>query len=131
MALSLADFVTIRQKRTHWNSRQFARPSNTHSNRRLSKKMRWRLSCAAVVNAITRPSKSVQVRGGNGGVNITEASQSAQLPAIKEVCPEYRDINAQVLQDALTRLDRAFQRFFARVKTGETPGCPRFHGANR
>jgi putative transposase len=36
-----------------------------------------------------------------------------------------------VLQDVLTRLDRAFQRFFARVKTGETPGYPRFHGANR
>jgi putative transposase len=31
------------------------------------------------------------------GVNITEASQSAQLPAIKEVRPEYRKINAQVL----------------------------------
>jgi putative transposase len=37
------------------------------------------------------------------GVNITAASQSAQLPAIKEVRPEYRDINAQVLQDVLTR----------------------------
>src|SRR5215471_10847158 len=64
-------------------------------------------------------------------VHITEMSQSAQLPAIKESHPEYRDINAQVLQDVLTRLDRAFQRFFARVKAGETPGYPRFHGANR
>jgi putative transposase len=65
------------------------------------------------------------------GVTITEASQSAQLPAIKAVRPEYRDIHSQVLQDVLTRLDRAFQRFFARVRTGETPGYPRFHGANR
>ena len=65
------------------------------------------------------------------GVGVTEAMQSAQLPAIKEVRPEYRDIHSQVLQDVLTRLDRAFQRFFARVKTGETPGYPRFHGANR
>jgi putative transposase len=65
------------------------------------------------------------------GVNITEVSQSAQLPAIKEARPVYRDINAQVLQDVLTRLDRAFQRFFARVKAGETPGYPRYHGANR
>ena len=65
------------------------------------------------------------------GVNITEASQSVQLPAIKEVRPEYRDIHLQVLQDVLTRLDRAFQRFFARVKAGETPGYPRLHGANR
>jgi len=65
------------------------------------------------------------------GVNITEAKQSAQLPASKEARPEYRDIHSQVVQDVLTRLDRAFQRFFARVKTGETPGYPRFHGANR
>jgi putative transposase len=44
---------------------------------------------------------------------------------------EYRDINAQVLQDVLTRLDRAFQAFFSRVKAGSTPGYPRFRGAAR
>jgi transposase len=65
------------------------------------------------------------------GISVTVAQQSAQLPAIKEVRSEYRDINAQVLQDVLTRLDRAFQRFFARVKAGETPGYPRFQGVNR
>ncbi|HEV2459304.1 MAG TPA: transposase, partial [Ktedonobacterales bacterium] len=59
------------------------------------------------------------------------AGQSAQLPTIKQVRPEYRDVHAQVLQDVLTRLDRAFQTFFRRVKAGETPGYPRFHGANR
>jgi putative transposase len=57
--------------------------------------------------------------------------QSAQLPAVKEARPEYRDIHSQVLQELLTRLDRAFQRFFARVKAGETPGYPRFQGTNR
>ncbi len=65
------------------------------------------------------------------GVSITAASQSAQLPAIKEVRPEYRDIHSQVLQDVLTRLDRAFQAFFRRVKADEAPGYPRFQGANR
>jgi putative transposase len=65
------------------------------------------------------------------GVSITAASQSAQLPEIKDACPEYGDINAQVLQDVLTRLDRAFQAFFRRVKAGETPGYPRFQSANR
>src|SRR5690242_17062397 len=65
------------------------------------------------------------------GVHVTITDQSAQLPAVKEVRPEYRDIHSQVLQDVLTRLDRAFQRFFARVKSGETPGYPRFHGTNR
>jgi putative transposase len=64
-------------------------------------------------------------------VSITAASQSAQLPEIKDVRPEYRDIHSQVLQDVLTRLDRAFQAFFRRVKAGETPGYPRFKGADR
>ena len=67
----------------------------------------------------------------NCGTSITVASQSAQLPEIKEVRPEYRDIHSQVLQDVLTRLDRAFQAFFRRVKAGEVPGYPRFQGSNR
>jgi putative transposase len=65
------------------------------------------------------------------GVSVTAAGQSTQLPAVKEVRPEYRDIHSQVLQDVLTRLDRAFQAFFRRVKNGEAPGYPRFQGANR
>src|SRR5215831_11529993 len=65
------------------------------------------------------------------GVSMTLASQSAQLPAIKEVRPEYRDLHSQVLQNVLTRLDRAFQAFFRRVANGETPGYPPFQGANR
>jgi putative transposase len=36
-----------------------------------------------------------------------------------------------VLQDVLTRLDRAFQAFFRRVQQGDKPGYPRFHGATR
>jgi putative transposase len=62
---------------------------------------------------------------------VTEAMQSAQLPEIKEVRPEYRDVHSQVLQDVLTRLDRAFQAFFRRVKNGETAGYPRFQAVNR
>jgi putative transposase len=65
------------------------------------------------------------------GVSITPAGQSAELPAVKEVRPEYHDIHSQVLQDVLTRLHRAFQAFFRRVKNGEKPGYPRFQGANR
>jgi len=64
-------------------------------------------------------------------VSVTEATQSAQLPAVKEVRPEYYDIHSQVLQDVLTRLDRAFQAFFHRIRDGQKPGYPRFQGANR
>jgi putative transposase len=65
------------------------------------------------------------------GVSVTVASQSAQLPAIKDARPEYRDIHSQVLQDVLARLDRAFQAFFRRVQAGETPGYPHFKASNR
>src|SRR5215472_9603067 len=65
------------------------------------------------------------------GVRITAANWRSQLPAIKQVRPEYRDVHSQVLQDVLMRLDRAFQAFFRRVKAGERPGYPRFHGADR
>ncbi len=33
------------------------------------------------------------------GVSVAFAGQSAQLPGLKEVRPDYRDLNAQVLQD--------------------------------
>jgi putative transposase len=65
------------------------------------------------------------------GMSITCAHQSTELPAIKEVRPEYHDLYSQVLQDVLTRLDRAFQAFFRRVQAGEQPGYPRFQGARR
>ncbi len=62
------------------------------------------------------------------GQSLTFAHQSAELPAVKAVRPEYQDIFSQVLQDTLHRLDRAFGAFFRRVKAGETPGYPRFVG---
>jgi putative transposase len=65
------------------------------------------------------------------GVCVTFAMQSAQLPAIKQVRPEYRDLTAQVLQDVLHRLDKAFAAFFRRIKAGEAPGYPRFQGKDR
>jgi putative transposase len=64
-------------------------------------------------------------------VTVSFAMQSAQLPAIKEVRPDYRDINAQVLQDVLHRLDKAFAAFFRRLQAGEQPGYPRFQGKDR
>jgi putative transposase len=56
--------------------------------------------------------------------NVPEAQQSAQLPAIKEVLTEYRGIHLQVLQDLMTRLDKAFQAFFRRLRERHTPVIP-------
>jgi putative transposase len=46
------------------------------------------------------------------------------------VRPDYRDLNAQVLQDVLHRLDNAFAACFRRVKAGAHPGCPRLQGTD-
>src|SRR5215468_10084109 len=55
------------------------------------------------------------------GLSVTVAGQSAQLPDVKEARPEYQSVHSQMLQDVLTRLDRAFQAFFRRVRSGEMP----------
>src|SRR5499427_1159263 len=65
------------------------------------------------------------------GAVVTYYQQKAELPGIKEAMPEYGEVNAQVLQDVVLRVDRAFQAFFRRVKNGRTPGYPRFHGRDR
>jgi putative transposase len=56
---------------------------------------------------------------------------TAQLLAFKEVRPEYREINAQILQDMLHRLDKAFTACFHRLQAGARPGYPRFQGTDR
>ena len=65
------------------------------------------------------------------GKGATYYQQAMELPDLKAAFPDYAEVNAQVLQDVLHRLDRAFQAFFHRVKHGETPGYPRFHGRDR
>ncbi len=65
------------------------------------------------------------------GVSVTYYQQKAELPGIKEAMPEYAEVNSQVLQDVVLRVDRAYQAFFRRVKSGETAGYPRFQGRAR
>jgi putative transposase len=64
-------------------------------------------------------------------VSLGYYQQKAELPDLKSACPEYAEVNAQVLQDVILRVERAFQAFFRRVKAGEQPGYPRFQGCNR
>ena len=65
--------------------------------------------CRELCNAVLQERKEAWEKCG---VSVTLASQSAQLPEIKDIRPEYRDIHSQVLQDVLTRLGCAFQAFF-------------------
>jgi putative transposase len=64
-------------------------------------------------------------------VSVNYAAQAVQLPEIKTVRPELRTVYSQVLQDALRRVDKHFQAFFARVRRNEKPGFPRFRPLSR
>ena len=65
------------------------------------------------------------------GKGTTYYQQATELPDFKATFPDYAEVNAQVLQDVLRRLEKTFQAFFRRVQAGETPGYPRFHGRGR
>ena len=43
------------------------------------------------------------------GVSVGYYQQKAELPGIKAELPEYAEVNAQVLQDVVQRVDRAFR----------------------
>jgi transposase len=59
-------------------------------------------------------------------VSVNYYQQKAELPDLKAACPEYAEVNAQVLQDVILRVERAYQAFFCRLRAGEQPGYPRF-----
>jgi len=50
------------------------------------------------------------------------------IPGFKVERPALKSVYSQVLQNVNIRVDLAFKAFFRRVKTGETPGYPRFKG---
>jgi putative transposase len=65
------------------------------------------------------------------GKSVKWTTQGNALPELKQASKAFSDLHADVLQDCLRRLDKAYQAFFRRVKKGEEPGFPRFKGERR
>jgi putative transposase len=65
------------------------------------------------------------------GKTLSYYEQSAELPGLKAVCPEYKTIYADTLVDVLRRVQFAYDGFFRRVKAGQKPGFPRYKGRDR
>lgn len=64
--------------------------------------------------------------------SITCYDQIKQLPDMREKDIRYQSVHSQVLQDTVSRVDKSFQNFFRRIKTGEKKvGYPRFKSARR
>ena len=78
----------------------------------------WR--CRVLYNTALEQRRMWWERGQ--GKSASYYQQKAELPDLKTACPEYAEVNGQVLQDVLLRVERAYQAFFRRVQAGETPG---------
>lgn len=63
--------------------------------------------------------------------SINKFAQLRHVKTLKETSPYAANIHSHVLQVVVADLDKAFQAFFRRIKSGETPGYPRFKGKNR
>lgn len=89
----------------------------------------WTLRrCCELYNGALQERRSYYEKFNKG---LSFYSQSAELPELKTVREDFKEINAQVLQDVLKRLDLSFQSFFRRLKSGEKPGFPRFKPSKR
>jgi putative transposase len=65
------------------------------------------------------------------GESVSYGDQSAHLKDARTTNPYLACTNFSSCQATLRRLDRAFQAFFRRINSGETPGYPRFKGLSR
>ena len=70
------------------------------------------------------------------GKSINYYYQQNQIPELRNIFREYKQIHSQVLLDVARRVDRAYQNFFRRVKENKTgkkqkAGFPRFKPRQR
>ena len=89
---------------------------------------RWLLTCQRFYNSALEERREAYRRQR---VSITRYDQQKELTKLRRDAAEYRDIPVTVMRSPLRRLERAFQGFFQRVKTGKTPGYPRFKSRDR
>ncbi|HWZ20925.1 MAG TPA: transposase, partial [Ktedonobacteraceae bacterium] len=88
----------------------------------------WLTLCCEVYNAALQERRDAFRLAG---VSIGFAQQCAELPACKQVRPELAQMNSQVLQDVVKRVDLAFAAYFRRCEAGEQSGYPRFRSRSR
>ena len=84
--------------------------------------------CRVLYNSCVLDRKNRYEQTGNG---LSRTDQQVVLKNDKNRFEFLNDIHSQVLQAVLFRVERAFQNFFRRVKSGEEPGYPRLRGVGR
>lgn len=100
-----------------------------YPNKKQQEQLQWTLDRAReLYNAALQERRDAYRMAGK---SVNYYDQANQLPDIKQLREEYKDIHSQVLQDVLKRVEKAMKAFFRRVKNGETPGYPRYQGKHR
>lgn len=93
------------------------------------KKIEWTLSmCRWLYNCMLEQRRTAYQ---HHGIPLSYHKQATELPFVKKEFPEFKEIHSQVLQDVAKRLQKTFDAFFRRIKSGEKAGYPRFQGKNR
>jgi putative transposase len=65
-------------------------------------------------------------------ISLCGSQQSLLLPRLKRLAEPIKNVHSQVLQQTITRLDRAFEHFFRRCKQkAKEKGYPRFKSTSR
>lgn len=65
------------------------------------------------------------------GKSITQYAQEKHFAEWRKEFTELAGVHSHLLQNAALRVNLAFTAFFRRVKSGETPGYPRFKGVGQ
>lgn len=65
------------------------------------------------------------------GISRSKIDQERDFTFMRTVRPAWAAVHTHAGQDAIKRLDLAFQHFFRRVKAGQKPGFPRFKSKDR
>jgi putative transposase len=88
----------------------------------------WLHACQQLYNAALEHRRDAW-RKQRVGINLYQ--QQLELTMLRAADPAWANVPVWIARSALKRLDRAFQGFFRRVKTGQTSGYPRFRSSER
>lgn len=81
-----------------------------------------------VYNSLLNERKYLYETTGKG---ISQYAQEKHFAGWRKEFPELANVHSHLLQNAALRVNLAFTAFFRRVKSGETPGYPRFKGVGQ
>lgn len=61
-------------------------------------------------------------------IRVSYFDQTKQVPDIRKLNPDYKNVSARLMHQTLRVLDKSFSAFFRRMKAGQKAGHPRFKG---